>query len=198
MECDRLGFIARFKPLHLGHAVVIEALCEHAREVIIGIGSANRYDLRNPFTVHESEEMVHCLLRPRHTNYVVKHLPDLGDGPRWRDLVRREFDALDGFATGNEYTAGLLRESYPLISLGEIVPPERRFFTSATDIRRLMASGLPWEHLVPPGVAAYLKKEGLVDRFRQEYGLATLAILLVSDLSEEQHTKFSILPGGAS
>lgn len=50
----KLGAIGRFKPLHLGAAAMLEALCENAEEVVIGIGSSNKYNLRNPFTAEES------------------------------------------------------------------------------------------------------------------------------------------------
>ena len=36
--------------------------------------------------------------------------------------------------------------------------------------------GEEWKNLVPPAVAAYLQDRGLVERFRREFGLATLAL----------------------
>ena len=50
------GIVARFKPVHKGHAAVLEALCERSEHVYIGIGSSNRYNLRNPFTKEEMDE----------------------------------------------------------------------------------------------------------------------------------------------
>ena len=46
------------------------------------------------------------------------------------------------------------------------VPPERKGI-SAADIRRRMAEGVPWEHLVPPSVAAHCVAWGVPERIRQ-------------------------------
>lgn len=56
-----VGFIGRFKPLHNGAALALETLCEQADKVKIGIGSVNKYNLRNPFTAEESQEMIGCV-----------------------------------------------------------------------------------------------------------------------------------------
>jgi nicotinamide mononucleotide adenylyltransferase len=48
-------------------------------------------------------------------------------------------------------------------------PPKAKGL-SAAEIRRRMAAGEPWEHLVPPGVAALMKKWGIADRLRKIYG----------------------------
>jgi hypothetical protein len=39
-----------------------------------------------------------------------------------------------------------------------------------------MARGEGWREMVPPDVATYLEEEGIVQRFRREWGLATLAL----------------------
>jgi nicotinamide-nucleotide adenylyltransferase len=59
---SRLGIVARWKPVHLGHAAVLEALVAHAEEVLIGVGSSNRYDRDNPFTAAESAAMIRAVL----------------------------------------------------------------------------------------------------------------------------------------
>ncbi len=57
-----VGIIARFKPVHKGHAAILEALCERADLVYIGLGSPNKYDVRNPFSAKESEEMIDLVI----------------------------------------------------------------------------------------------------------------------------------------
>lgn len=56
--------VARWKPVHLGHAPALEALVTSADEVLIGLGSSNRYDVRNPFTAEESAEMIRRVVGP--------------------------------------------------------------------------------------------------------------------------------------
>jgi nicotinamide-nucleotide adenylyltransferase len=57
--------IARWRPVHRGHLAVLRALCDAAAEALIGIGSANRYNLRNPFTLEETTDMLRLALAGR-------------------------------------------------------------------------------------------------------------------------------------
>ncbi|MDO8516897.1 MAG: adenylyltransferase/cytidyltransferase family protein [Nanoarchaeota archaeon] len=62
MKLGKVGLIGRFKPVHNGAALMLETVCEKAESVIIGIGSSNKYNARNPFLPEESEEMVRLVL----------------------------------------------------------------------------------------------------------------------------------------
>jgi cytidyltransferase-like protein len=83
---DRIGMVARWKPVHLGHLAVLHALCEQANHALIGIGSANRYNARNPFTLEETTDMLRLALAG-YDNYTLVPVPDLDDGPRWRLML---------------------------------------------------------------------------------------------------------------
>lgn len=167
----KLGVVCRFRPVHLAHAALLDALCAHG-EVLVGIGSANRYGPRNPFTADEVALMLEAYrpgLRPI-------FVPDLGDGPRWRDLVAGLFGPLDLFVTANPWVAELLRDVYPVAHPRDLVPRERHAPVSGEGVRRAMARGDGWRGLVPPAVAAVLDDRRLVERFRREFGLSTLAL----------------------
>ena len=58
----RVGFVARFRPPHLGHAAILAALAREAETLVVGIGSANRRDLDNPFTGEETLVLLRPLL----------------------------------------------------------------------------------------------------------------------------------------
>jgi nicotinamide-nucleotide adenylyltransferase len=167
--------IARWKPVHLGHAAVLEALAEHADEVLIGVGSSNLYDVRNPFTAEESAAMIRRVLGERE-GYSVLPVPDLGHGPRWRAMVTELFGPLDLFVTANDYVRDLMREVYRVVHPVHLVAPERRIPLDATAVRRAMAHGEGWTEMVPAAVAELIRAEGLDRRFRREFGLATLAL----------------------
>ena len=62
-----VAIIGRWRPVHLGHQAALHALCEQFERVSIGIGSANVYDYRNPFTLEEVIEMLTVALEG-HTN----------------------------------------------------------------------------------------------------------------------------------
>ena len=175
----RLGRVAlccRFKPVHLGQVVMLESILERADHLIIGIGSTNKYDVRNPFTVEETRAMLGLALGGVPGSHEFLDVPDLDDGPRWRlmmlDLLG---DDLDLFVTANDYVRSLLEGDYPIRHPAGIVPRERWVRVNGTIVRTAMARGEPWRHMVPDAVADYLEREGLVDRFRSEFGLETIA-----------------------
>jgi len=192
----RLGMIARWRPVHRGHLAVLRALCDAAAEALIGIGSANRYNLRNPFTLEETTDMLRLALAGRggseaadretrsvsplaphrRENYRLIPVPDLDDGPRWRVMVREMFGPLDAFVTDNPYVASLLREDYRLLRPVELIAETDRVAIDGTMVRAAMARGGEWQRFVPPEVAAYMTARGLDERFRREFGLQTLAL----------------------
>ncbi|MBI4095402.1 MAG: adenylyltransferase/cytidyltransferase family protein [DPANN group archaeon] len=171
----RAGMIARFKPVHLGHASILEAMCEQASEVIIGLGSSNVCDLRNPFTAKESAEMIGLVLKKRFSNYAFVEIPDLNNGQKWRGLAVSLFGKLDYFVTANDYVRELLKDDYKIIHPLEIIPEDRRVPVDGTLVRITMAKGGEWERLVPAEVSKYIKENKMEERFCAEYGLATLA-----------------------
>jgi nicotinamide-nucleotide adenylyltransferase len=174
-QLDRIGMVARWQPVHLGHAPVLRALCDGAARALIGIGSANRYDLRNPFSLQEREEMIRLTLDGR-SNYELIPVPDLDDGPRWRLMILDLFGPLDLFVTANPYVASLLSGDYPLLDPVELVAEEERIPLNGTMVRQEMACGPGWRDLVPKRVAEYIADGGLEERFRREFGLQTLAL----------------------
>ncbi len=173
----RLGLVARFKPVHLGHLAVLEGALERAATVVIGLGSANRHDLDNPWSAEESAAMIRTALGPAASRVTLVELEDLGDGPRWASLAVDRLGPLDLFVTANAYVAQLLERRYRVAPMVSLVAPERRVRVDGRQVRAAMARGDEWRALVPPAVAELLVREGLVDRFRREFGLATLARL---------------------
>lgn len=189
----KIGLVGRFKPLHLGGYRLLEAACQQADKVVIGIGSANKYNLRNPFTAEESEAMINASLKNRFSNYQTVQIPDFAqipeysDGQRWKEYIRENFGSLDYFVSGNDYVRDLLKDSYPLLYPGEIVPRENWIKLRATQVRYEMARFGDWKALVPPEVAFYLKDNGIVERFRDEFGLQTLAGLFEVDIISDEN-----------
>jgi nicotinamide-nucleotide adenylyltransferase len=174
-QVDRIGMVARWRPVHLGHAPVLRALCDRASEALIGIGSSNRYDWRNPFTLEETIDMIRLVLVEQQ-NYTLIPVPDLDDGPRWRTMVIDLFGSLDLFVTDNPYVASLLDQDYRIIRPVTLVPQDEKIAIDGSLVRREMARGSGWRDLVPQEVADYIAARQLDDRFRREFGLKTLAL----------------------
>jgi len=170
--------VARWRPVHLGQAAVLRGLCACSEHAVIGIGSSNRYDARSPFTVAETAEMIRRVLSGHAADdaYSLVSVPDLDDGPRWRAMVVEMLGPLDRFFTDNPYVASLLTGDYVLARPVELVARSERVPVDGTMVRRRLAQGEGWQELVPPEVVDYLQAERLDARFRQEFGLATLAL----------------------
>jgi nicotinamide-nucleotide adenylyltransferase len=167
--------VARWRPVHLGHAAVLRALCQKGRQVVIGIGSSNRYNLRNPFTLEETLDMLQLVLQG-YTNFTLIPIPDLGDGPRWRELVRNLLGPLDIFLTDNPYVASLMGDVYPLAHPSKFLSLDEQFPIDGTMVRKAMAQDTHWRSLIPPPVAKYILANHLDERFRREFGLQTLSL----------------------
>lgn len=184
---ERIGMVARWRPVHLGHAPVLRALCDRASQAFIGIGSSNRYNLRNPFTLEETIDMIHLVLDNRQ-NYTLLPVPDLDDGPRWRQMILELFGPLDLFITDNPYVASLMAADYRVIRPVALVPDDEKVPIDGTLVRREMAQGDGWRELVPPQIADYITQRHLDERFRREFGLQTLALdTIVSQPSPTQN-----------
>ena len=202
MKFEKLGLIGRFKPLHLGGAGLLEEACKQSSEVIIGIGSANKYDLRNPFTAQESEDMIRaCIKSP---NYEILYIPDFGhipgyeSGQEWAGYIKSWFGELDAFVSGNLYVTELLKPSYKIIHPNELIPREKQIELHATKVRIEMANGEGWRDLVPDEVEHYIDRNGLLERFRKEYGSETLQKIRYKSRLSARDEREIILGGGKS
>lgn len=188
MTLGRVGLIGRWKPLHIGGGNLLEEACSQADHVLIGIGSSHddalgipyKYSLRNPFTPQETKGMIDAFLEQRFTNYEIIYIPDFAhepehsDGQKWRNYVKRTMGRLDHLITGNPYIDALLEQDYHIIQPTKIIPPEKWRYVNATIVRLEMARGEGWREFVPPEVERYLDENSLVERFRKEFGEATL------------------------
>ena len=172
---ERIGMVARWRPVHRGHTPVLHALCERSDRALIGIGSSNRYNARNPFTLEETIDMIQLVLAGRE-NFTLVPVPDLDDGPRWREMIIEMFGSLDLFVTDNPYVASLLANDYPVVRPVALVPEEERIAVNGTMVRREMARGNDWQKLVPREIADYITARKLDERFRREFGLVTLGL----------------------
>lgn len=178
-----VGLVCRFRPLHNGSALMLDTLCANADHVKIGIGGSNKYDLRHPFTTQETETALHRFLKPKYDNYNIIHVPDFGhipafrDGGKWTEYVTETFGTLDYFVTANGYVEELLKDHYRIIHPASLIPADRHIRLRGTMVRLAMAAGGDYRAMMPPEAVDYYEQNGLVQRFRREFGLQTLALL---------------------
>lgn len=170
-----LGMIARWKPVHKGQALILRALCDNSDHAFVGIGSSNRYNVRNPFTLDETQEMIRRTL-DGYSNYSIIPVADLDNGPQWRLMVMELFGELDLFVTDNPYVISLLKNDYRIIRPVELIPSELKIRVDGTMVRAMMARGEKWQDWVEETCVDYIQQNKLDERFRREFGLETLAM----------------------
>ena len=175
LPVDRIGMVARWKPVHNGHATVLRALKRSCEQLIIGLGSSNIYDARSPFTAAESAAMISCVLGPPNDTYQTLEIPDLFDGPRWRAMVIEKMGPLDIFVTANRYVRDLLKEDYLVIHPVQFLQEHERTPLTGSQVRHAAARGEDWRVLVPEPVAEYIKENRLMERMIREFGSAVLS-----------------------
>jgi nicotinamide-nucleotide adenylyltransferase len=169
------SIVGRFKPLHNGAASLITQLCSRFERVNVGIGSANKYDARNPFTPVETEEMLYdfasfCGLK----NIVIHRIDDVGDGEKWAKNVYQTLGSSHFFVSGNEYVIDLLKNRYyQILHASQFVTPSVR----ATEVRIDIANNdKVWVEKVPRPVAAYILERRIDKRVREEFGDEILSV----------------------
>jgi nicotinamide mononucleotide adenylyltransferase len=145
--------------------------------------------------------MIDAYLKPNFNNYEFiqvpdfAHIPKYQDGQKWRQYVVDTYGKLDCFVSGNPYVTELMKNDYPIIHPAKLIAQEKWIPLRATMVRMAMAAGEDYRQLVPKEVADYLEKNGLVERFRKEFGLKTIATLQEKEwiskesmLEEKLHT----------
>lgn len=196
---ETLGLVARLKPLHIGGAVMLEYSCIAAKNVKIGIGSSNKYDVRNPFTAEESKHMVDRYLQARGiNNYEVffipdkGHIPEYSDGKKWKEIIKNTFGNLDIFVTGNDYVTNLLEDTYKIVHPSLIIPKDKWIKMKGSVVRTQLALGKNIDDLVPYYIpketAEVMKEYNLANRFKKEFGLETLSLLNSCNLLKMDET----------
>jgi len=167
--------LGRWQPLHLGHQAALHAICDQFKRVIIGIGSSNIQDYRNPFSLAEVTQMLNLGLTG-YANYELIPIPDVIEDREWCQMVNQKFGQPDYFVTANPYVESLLNADYQISHPRDFIPPENMIAVSGTVIRREMARGEGWKPLVPAEISEFISARHLDQRFRELYGLQTLAL----------------------
>jgi nicotinamide-nucleotide adenylyltransferase len=167
--------LGRWQPVHLGHRAALYALCDQFDEVLVGIGSSNIHDYRNPFRLPEVIEMLHLTLSNYH-NYRLVPIEDTPDDETWCRKALTLFGHPSYFVTANPYVASLLVDLFPLAHPAQFIPEEQKIPISGTVVRRELARGDRWVELIPAEIAAYIRTRQLDVRFRERFGLHTLTM----------------------
>jgi cytidyltransferase-like protein len=88
--------VMRLQPLHNGHKLLIDTALAEASIALIAIGSANKRDERNPFSLDERKAMIETLYKGE-TRLKVFGVRDIGAATKreWADFVLSEIARLE-------------------------------------------------------------------------------------------------------
>lgn len=142
-------FIGRFQPLHKGHLYALRYVAKRYKKFVVIIGSAQKKDARNPFSVLQRKKMLGAVLHEKKINAKIKVLRDYRSNEKWVS----EFKKLAG-------NAKVVHSNNPLVKrlcrkAGFIVVPipfYKRYKYYATLIRERMQGKKSWKRLVPKEV----------------------------------------------
>src|SRR3989339_1189157 len=155
-------FIGRFQPYHLGHDFTIREIAKESDYVIIGVGSSQEHHtIDNPFTLKERCEMISKSLG-KDINYTIIPIPDINDYQAWVKHVEILTPKIDVVYSGNQVVKDLFEKGGH-----DVRSVNHHIYTSATEIRKMMANGeSSWEALVPKGTLETIAECDGVNRMK--------------------------------
>jgi nicotinamide-nucleotide adenylyltransferase len=160
--------VGRFQPFHTGHLHAVRYALEKVEELCILVGSADKsHQLDNPFTAGERVYMIKAALEEAGIDckrVLIIPLPDSSAHSLWVASVKAAVLKFDVIFSNDPLTRRLFQEEgFTVLD----IPFYERSTFSATEVRRRMLKGEPWEELVPKVVAKIICELGGVDRLRQ-------------------------------
>ncbi|MEM1575084.1 MAG: nicotinamide-nucleotide adenylyltransferase [Nitrososphaerota archaeon] len=154
----RALYIGKFQPFHKGHLECIKKILNEVDELIIAVGSAQySHTLENPFTAGERMDMIRLALEENGIDakrFWIIAIPDVGTHSIWVAHLKSLCPNFSVVYTNNSLVKILFEENG--FKVREIPLFDRKKF-SATEVRRRIISNEPWEELVPPSVAKFIK-----------------------------------------
>ena len=159
-------FVGRFQPFHNAHLKIIKDALSQVDKLIIGVGSSQYSDTaENPFTFEERKEMILLALQEANISkdkYEIIAIPDIHQHDKWVEHVESICPKLDVIFTHNDFTQKLFKEkNYKVVFV------ERIADHSATEVRKKIKNGEPWEDLVPKAVSGYIHLMAGVKRIKE-------------------------------
>lgn len=169
MKYKRGLMTGRFQPFHSGHLALARQALGECKELIIAVGSAQfNFIDKDPFTAGERVLMIHAALDEAGIDmskcYIIPVANDENNG-RWLANLKSQVPPFEAIYSGNEfveYLASFYDRSLAVRKPKFVAKSE----CNGTHIRRLMAAGKKWRHLVPPAVAKAIDEAGGEERMK--------------------------------
>lgn len=159
MSKTRIGLvIGRFQPFHLGHKYLIENALEHSDKIIVGIGSPNVSDEKNPYDLKTREKFISEYIKnARIKDRVIKIVPilDVPDDEEWYKLANAATGPVDVVIGDNDWVNDIYASHGVLV---QKVGYHKREILEGTKIRHQMKTKKPWKARVPKYLVPHIDK----------------------------------------
>jgi nicotinamide-nucleotide adenylyltransferase len=152
-------YIGRFQPFHKGHLDAVEQILKNENRVIIGIGSAEKFNEQdNPWSASQRYQMIEAGLQEAgHScdQYTIIPIRNINNYPLWPGHVERLVPPFQTVYTGSPLVETLFKEhtQYPVTKL------TFNLHIDATTVREELKKGENWQELVPTSVAKLMEQE---------------------------------------
>lgn len=155
----RIGLvIGRFQPFHLGHKFLIEEALKIADKIIIGIGSANKNDEKNPWHWKDRKKFIQEFVNKENLREKVVKIIQLHDNPDddvWFGNLIKKTGKFDVTIGNNPWNNGIIeRHGIPAVTVGF----KNRHTWEGIQIRRLMKEKKKWQDRVPEYIQTLIAK----------------------------------------
>ena len=111
--------IGRFQPLHRGHIFLIQCALVIAKSVVICIGSANKNDSDNPFSLQMRKKLLSSVLY--HEKITIQKIITSQDNPNdqiWFEEIKAQTLDVDVVIGNNDWVNSIFKKAgYPIVEI---------------------------------------------------------------------------------
>lgn len=162
---DRVLYIGKFQPFHLGHKSVVERLAERHSELIIVIGGADSsYTEKNPFTSGERIQMIKETVDVDFENVYIIPIIDIEDNILWPEHVTKYTPEFDIIYSNNPLVKKLFSDAGYNVNKIEMV--NRNKYTGTNARESMKNSTEKWKDLVSVEVKELIQEFNGVERLK--------------------------------
>jgi len=163
--------VGRFQPFHKGHLQAVEEVLSKCDELIIVIGSAEEsHTWNNPLTASERYQMIlSSLPRKEHKRLHIIPVRDINRYAIWVNHIESYVPSFDAVFSNSSITRSLFSQ------VGYDVRKTKAYnhkLYNGSEIRKRIAEGGRWKHLVPAPVSLMVDELDIRGRLRAAEGKA--------------------------
>ncbi len=161
--------VGRFQPFHKGHLKALQEALSECDDIVLVIGSAEEsHTAANPLTASERYQMIlSSLSEDEAARTHIVPVRDINRYSVWVNHIESYVPPFDLAFSNSPITRSLFSQvGYEVRRTKTYSPKEY----NGTEIRKRIAAGRKWRHLVPPPVARMVDELGIRERLRVAAG----------------------------